>query len=67
VGAGSGCHATPYFRIFNPSKQAQKFDSNLQYIKTWNPDFETFRRAPIVEPTWARSRALNTYNRAQKK
>ena len=31
--AGCGCDAAPYFRIFNPTAQTQKFDKDLQYIK----------------------------------
>ena len=65
--AGCGCDAAPYFRIFNPSKQAQKFDRGLEYIHTWNPDFEILSMSPIVEHTWARSRALNAYEKALKK
>lgn len=31
--AGTGCDAAPYFRIFNPGSQQQKFDKDLQYIR----------------------------------
>ena len=31
--AGTGCDAAPYFRVFNPSVQAKKFDSKIIYIK----------------------------------
>ncbi len=33
--ASTGCDAVPYFRIFNPWLQQQKFDSDCIYIKTW--------------------------------
>ena len=33
--AGSGCDAAPWFRIFNPDLQAQKFDPDFTYIKRW--------------------------------
>ncbi|MEL6944142.1 MAG: deoxyribodipyrimidine photo-lyase, partial [Bacteroidota bacterium] len=33
--AGSGTDAAPYFRIFNPTSQQQKFDKELKYIKKW--------------------------------
>ena len=33
--AGCGADAAPYFRIFNPNLQAEKFDSNGQYRKKW--------------------------------
>jgi deoxyribodipyrimidine photo-lyase len=35
--AGCGADAAPYFRIFNPSLQAAKFDPNGTYIKKWLP------------------------------
>ena len=35
--AGSGVDASPYFRIFNPTTQIQKFDKNMDYIKKWVP------------------------------
>jgi deoxyribodipyrimidine photo-lyase len=62
--AGCGCDAAPYFRIFNPTTQAQKFDKELQYIKTWNPDFQKVSKLPIVEHRYARERALKIYNQA---
>lgn len=62
--AGCGCDAAPYFRIFNPTAQTQKFDKNLQYIKRWNPDFETNVGIPIVAHEYARDRALKTYKEA---
>lgn len=33
--ASTGCDAQPYFRIFNPWRQQEKFDSNAEYIKRW--------------------------------
>ena len=36
--AGTGCDAQPYFRIFNPWRQQQKFDSNCEYIQRWVPE-----------------------------
>lgn len=36
--AGSGADAAPYFRIFNPVTQAQKFDPEALYIKTYVPE-----------------------------
>ncbi|RYG52978.1 MAG: deoxyribodipyrimidine photo-lyase, partial [Chitinophagaceae bacterium] len=66
--AGSGCDAAPYFRIFNPSMQAQKFDPDLKYIRRWVPEIDTFDYpSPIVEHTFARKRCLEVYGRALKK
>lgn len=36
--AGCGADAAPYFRIFNPTTQAQKFDPNGEYIRKWCPE-----------------------------
>lgn len=63
--AGTGCDATPYFRIFNPTEQIKKFDKNLKYVKKWLPDFNSLSYPqPIVEHKLARQRALNTYKQA---
>ncbi len=65
--AGSGCDAAPYFRVFNPYLQTQKFDPSLQYIRSWVPEFEelTYTR-PIVEHDFARKRCLEVYAKALK-
>ena len=66
--AGSGCDATPYFRIFNPYLQTQKFDPQLTYIKKWVPEFQEFNYPkPIVEHELARKRCLEVYAKALKK
>jgi deoxyribodipyrimidine photo-lyase len=36
--AGSGADAAPYFRIFNPTSQAEKFDPAAAYVKRWVPE-----------------------------
>ncbi len=36
--AGSGADAAPYFRIFNPTSQAEKFDADAAYIRRWVPE-----------------------------
>ncbi|WP_299520905.1 deoxyribodipyrimidine photo-lyase [Winogradskyella sp.] len=63
--AGSGVDASPYFRIFNPTSQIQKFDKNLEYIKKWAPDFQelTYPK-PIVDHKIARKRCLEVYKSA---
>ena len=66
--AGSGCDAAPYFRIFNPYLQTQKFDPKLEYIKRWVPDFQEFTYPkPIVVHEEARKRCLEVYGKALKK
>ncbi len=60
--AGTGCDAAPYFRIFNPSEQIKKFDKNLDYIKKWVPEINSFEYPqPMVDHKGARERALKVY------
>jgi deoxyribodipyrimidine photo-lyase len=40
--ASTGCDAQPYFRIFNPWKQQQKFDADCGYIYQWIPELKAF-------------------------
>ncbi|MEM6320610.1 MAG: deoxyribodipyrimidine photo-lyase, partial [Bacteroidota bacterium] len=47
--AGCGTDAAPYFRIFNPTSQLQKFDKDLKYVKKWVPEYGTDKYvSPIV-------------------
>lgn len=63
--AGTGTDAQPYFRVFNPESQKDKFDKDLKYIKKWIPEFGTDKYPePIVEHKFARQRALDTYKKA---
>ena len=60
--AGSGCDAAPYFRVFNPTLQTQKFDPKLEYIKKWVPELNAFDYPqPIVNHEFARKRCLEVY------
>lgn len=60
--AGTGCDAAPYFRVFNPEAQAEKFDPDQTYIKKWLPEFGTKKYPePIVEHKLARVRCLRAY------
>jgi deoxyribodipyrimidine photo-lyase len=75
--ASSGCDAQPYFRIFNPYTQSQKFDEEGTFIRLWCPelahlpDREIHRPdplllagiypAPIVSYEQNRERALRMY------
>lgn len=38
--AGTGVDAAPYFRIFNPYLQQEKFDPQFKYIKKWLPEYK---------------------------
>ncbi|MGC8864996.1 MAG: cryptochrome/photolyase family protein [Bacteroidales bacterium] len=63
--AGTGVDAAPYFRIFNPSLQAQRFDPKGEYIRRWIPELDTGSYPyPIIEHTFARDRALKAYKKA---
>lgn len=65
--AGSGCDAAPYFRVFNPYLQTQKFDPDFTYIKKWVPEFQEFTYPqPIVVHEVARKRCLEVYGKALK-
>jgi deoxyribodipyrimidine photo-lyase len=60
--AGSGTDAAPYFRVFNPYSQQQKFDKDFKYIKKWVPEFGTDRYPePMVDHKMARERCLEAY------
>lgn len=60
--AGSGCDAAPYFRVFNPELQTQKFDPKGVYIRQWVEEFDSPEYpAPMVDHAFARKRALETY------
>jgi deoxyribodipyrimidine photo-lyase len=63
--AGTGTDAQPYFRIFNPYSQTDKFDKNKAYIKKWIPEINTSDYPkPMVDHKEARQRALDTYKSA---
>eukprot|EP01034_Spumella_vulgaris_P001885 gene1885-2463_t len=47
--AGCGCDAAPYFRIFNPQAQAQKFDPHGHYVHKWVPELETATYPPPMK------------------
>lgn len=59
--AGSGADAAPYFRIFNPQTQSEKFDPEADYAARWIPKGETFK--PIVDHNDARIKALAAYKK----
>jgi deoxyribodipyrimidine photo-lyase len=62
--SGSGCDAAPYFRVFNPTLQTEKFDKQLAYIKKWVPELNSLRYPqPIVNHEFARKRILALYKK----
>jgi deoxyribodipyrimidine photo-lyase len=50
--AGCGADAAPYFRIFNPTTQALKFDPEGAYVRRWVPELERLPGDWLQEP-WA--------------
>lgn len=61
--AGCGCDAAPYFRIFNPIIQTQKFDPQLIYIKKWVNEFDDLNYKFMIDHKFARERCLKVYKR----
>jgi len=66
--ASSGCDAQPYFRIFNPTSQSQKFDPKGKFIRHYLPELEGLGdkeihvpRNPVVDHTEARAKTLVRY------
>ena len=63
--AGSGVDASPYFRIFNPTTQIDKFDKDRKYIKKWVKEFGTDKYPEeMVNHKEARERCLKVYKEA---
>ncbi|MGV8885589.1 MAG: cryptochrome/photolyase family protein [Microbacteriaceae bacterium] len=60
--AGSGADAAPYFRVFNPLLQAEKFDRAGHYVRRWVPEVDTadYPR-PIIDLAQSRKDALAAY------
>ena len=42
--AGCGADAAPYFRIFNPILQGEKFDKEGEYVKKWVPELKIYQK-----------------------
>jgi deoxyribodipyrimidine photo-lyase len=59
--AGSGADAAPYFRIFNPLLQAQKFDPDRAYINRWLPE-DVLYPPPMIDLAQSRREALAAYD-----
>lgn len=60
--AGCGTDAAPYFRVFNPTAQGDKFDPDGAYVRRWLPEFEgDDYPEPIVDHGAERAEALRRY------
>jgi deoxyribodipyrimidine photo-lyase len=60
--AGCGVDAAPYFRVFNPELQAQKFDASNEYIKRWVPEYNSGSYVqPIVDYKTSKQQTIEKY------
>lgn len=48
--AGTGADAAPYFRVFNPVTQAQRFDPKGAYVRRWLPELAKLPDAAVFAP-----------------
>lgn len=65
--AGCGTDAAPYFRVFSPAAQQEKFDPEYKYVRKWVPEYGTPAYSkPMVEHKFARERCLEVYKAALK-
>ena len=58
--AGCGVDAAPYFRIFNPVRQGERFDPDGSYIRHWVPELSALPAEWIHQPWAAPREALST-------
>jgi deoxyribodipyrimidine photo-lyase len=62
--AGSGVDAAPYFRIFNPESQIEKFDKDKKYIKKWIDEYGTEDYPePMIDYKESREKALEKFKK----
>ena len=57
--AGCGADAAPYFRIFNPITQGDKFDARGEYARRWIPELEKVPKKFVFSPWTAPSSILS--------
>ena len=60
--AGTGADAAPYFRIFNPVTQAQKFDPNGEYILKYLPELKKLPFKYLFSPWECPTELCNEFN-----
>jgi deoxyribodipyrimidine photo-lyase len=48
--AGTGTDAAPYFRVFNPTSQSERFDPDGEYLRRWVPELRDVRGAAVHAP-----------------
>ncbi|KJY84531.1 deoxyribodipyrimidine photolyase [Vibrio galatheae] len=58
--ASTGCDGQPYFRIFNPVTQGEKFDPQGEFVRTWIPELQDVPDKFIHQPwKWINAKALS--------
>jgi deoxyribodipyrimidine photo-lyase len=57
--ASTGADSAPYFRVFNPVSQSEKFDPKGEFIRHWLPELATLSDREIHDPSPVSRRALN--------
>lgn len=57
--ASTGADAAPYFRIFNPTRQSERFDPEGEFIKQWVPELSALDKKQIHAPSQALRASLN--------
>jgi deoxyribodipyrimidine photo-lyase len=60
--AGTGTDSTPYFRIFNPVTQGQKFDPTGEYIRTYVPELKNLPIKFLFSPWECPNEILTNLN-----
>ncbi len=50
-GASTGVDAAPYFRIFNPARQAERFDPSGDYVRQWVPELASLDARSLINPS----------------
>ncbi|MES2620739.1 MAG: deoxyribodipyrimidine photo-lyase [Bacteroidota bacterium] len=66
--AGCGTDAAPYFRVFNPQLQMERFDPEMRYVKHWIPEYGADAYpVPIVDHKSAKDKVMAVYGKALKK
>jgi deoxyribodipyrimidine photo-lyase len=59
--AGSGADAAPYFRVFNPVAQGEKFDPQAAYVRRWIPQLSAVETKHAHQPGSAAEGTANPY------
>ncbi len=60
--AGCGADASPYFRIFNPITQGEKFDTQGDYVRKWVPELKELPNKYVFKPWEASHEVLQKAN-----